>query len=160
MATHYEASSRVETTFPFECACGYRGEGAAVGEGWSQSQSHGLFADGAAESRAKDDAEGKAWADAISSVELAPCPSCGARDGAKWRAWIQGRILPSLGWGVLAGVLGLIGLFLMRQEMDHWPLLAGGACFTVVTAAVFGIQVARKRAHSAAIPIQPTVPDP
>jgi len=156
MATHYEASSRVETTFPFECACGYRGEGSAVGEGWSQSQSHGVFADPTAESRALDDAEGKAWADAISNVELAPCPSCGARDGSKWRAWVQSRVLPSLGWGVLAGGLGLIGLFLMRQEMDHWPLVAGAVSFLAVTVGVFGVQVARKRTRSAQIPIRPS----
>lgn len=155
MATHYEASSRVETTFPFECACGFRGEGSAVGEGWSQSQSHGLFTDPTAEARALDDAEGKAWADAISNVELAPCPRCGARDAAKWRAWIAGRLLPSLGWGLLAGVLGLIGLFLMRQEMDHWPLMAGAAAFVAVTLGVLGVQLTRKRTRSGSVPIRP-----
>jgi len=155
MATHYEASSTVETTFPFECACGYRGEGSTVGEGFGQSQSPGLFADPNAEARALDDAEGKAWADAISSVELARCPKCGERDGAKWRAWIQRQVLPSLGWGILGGVLGTIGLFLMRQEMDPWPLVAGAATFALVTAAVFGWQLTRKRRRSAAVLIRP-----
>ncbi|MBO6937098.1 MAG: hypothetical protein JJ863_19150 [Deltaproteobacteria bacterium] len=151
MATHYEASSTVETTFPFECACGFSGEGSAVGEGYGQSQSGGLFEDHHAESKALDDAEGKAWADAISSVELAPCPSCGQRDGAKWRAWIQSRLLPSLGWGILGGVLGTVGLFLMRQEMDSYPLVVGAASFMTVTALVLGHQVARKRTRSAGV---------
>lgn len=155
MATRYEASSTVETSFSFECACGYRGEGAAVGQGWSQSQGHALFADPTAEARALDDAEGKAWADAISSVELAPCPDCGASDRAKWAAWMRGQLLPSVGWGVLAGALALVGLFLMRQEMDTWPLVAGGGAFALVTAGVFGAQVARKRERAAAVRIRP-----
>jgi len=155
MGSHYQASSTVETTFPFECACGYRGEGAAVGEGYSQSDGGGLFADHHAEAKALDDAEGKAWADAISSVELAPCPSCGARDAAKWRAWIQSRAVPSLGWGVLGGVLGTIGLFLMRQEMDSWPIVAGAVTFVATFAGVLGWQVTRKRARSAAVLIRP-----
>ncbi len=155
MGSHYEASSTVETTFPFECTCGYRGEGSAVGEGFSQTQSGGLFADHHAESKALDDAEGKAWADAISSVELAPCPSCGERDGAKWRAWIQSRFFPSLGWGILGGVLGTIGLFLMRQEMDSLPLLVGAVALLAVSGGVLGYQIARKRERSAAVQIRP-----
>ena len=126
-----------------------------MGLGYAESESPLLFADPGAEARALDDAEGKAWADAVSSVELAPCPACGRRDGDKWRQWVRARLVPGLAWGLLGGGLGVIGLFLLRQEVDRWPLVAGAIAFVLVSGSSLALQIARKRARSSAVAVRP-----
>ncbi|MEM9072168.1 MAG: hypothetical protein AAGE52_26920 [Myxococcota bacterium] len=146
----YEASSTVETSFVFECsACGYEGMAAVQGEGYAELD--GRTSTGAAETQALDDAEGAAWRDALTTVELAPCPKCGARSASRWRSWLRAQLIGVLSWGALGALLALLGTFLLRQEMDGFPLLVGAIMWPVVSGAILLARVERKRARAATL---------
>lgn len=157
LVKHVQASSTVETTFAYECsACGYAGRADVVGEGYAESDTgSALFVDHTAESRALDHAEGAAWNDALTTVELAPCPKCGKRDSARWGAWVRAQLIGVIAWGLLGGLLGCVGTFLLRQEMDTLPLLVGAGLSLVVAVGVGARRVVRKRTHAATLRFEP-----
>lgn len=157
MLKHVQASSTVETTFAYECAaCGYSGRADVVGEGYAESDTgSALFVDHGAEARALDDAEGAAWNDALTTVELAPCPKCGERDRARWAAWIRAQAVGVTAMGLLGGLLGCVGTFLLRQELDTLPLVVGAGLTLVVAVGVAARRVARKRMHATTLRFEP-----
>lgn len=151
-----QASSRVDTTFEFECPCGYSGSAAVEGEGFTTADGgHDLFPVRGAQESALDHAEGLAWADALTTVELAPCPRCGARNAARWRAFAWGQLVGALAWGALGGAIALLGTFLLRQRLDGWPLVAGAGVFLLLAGAILAQRIARKRQRGATLVFEP-----
>ncbi|HJL05831.1 MAG TPA: hypothetical protein RMH85_35715 [Polyangiaceae bacterium LLY-WYZ-15_(1-7)] len=140
--------------FAYACAaCGFEGEAEVVGEGWVEGAVAGAAAsapepaaaDGSAAADALEHAEGAAWGDALTTVELAPCPRCEARDGRRWRAWLGAQLPGALALGALAGLVVALGSFVLRPEPDGWPLLLGLAAWPLAAAGVLGARVSRKR---------------
>lgn len=152
-----QASSRVATTFEFECACGYAGEAAVQGEGFATVDAgHDLFPVRGVQQSALDHAEGLAWADALTTVELAPCPRCGERSAARWRQFTWRTLPVSLAWGVLGGAIALLGTFLLRARLDSWPLLVGGLVLPLLVVGHLGWRLRRKWSRSRALSFEPS----
>ena len=142
------ATSRVTTELPFACgSCGFRGVATVIGEGVTERES---------QASALDAAEGEAWADAVSSVAFARCPACGARDEASWRRWLVARGGSALLWALVVGAAAGVGLFLLRQEADDWPLRAAAAAGTVTFLASFWAAARAKRASARSVAIRLT----
>lgn len=135
-----QASTSVDTSFAYACpSCGWSGRAFVRGEGWAQG-------DGvAAEADVIQDAEGAAWGDAWTTVELAPCPSCGASDRARWRAWLREQVVPMLAWGALGALVATAATFLLLQRINRVPLLAGAGAWFAVAIATLVVRLLRKR---------------
>jgi hypothetical protein len=63
--------------------------------------------------------------------------------------------VPVVTWGVLGGVVTVLGTFLLRQRLDHWPLVCGLVAGPLVGFGVFWFKVSRKRKASAALSFDP-----
>lgn len=141
-----QASSSVHTEFTYECVqCGYNGRARVEGEGYAEADGEKLQAQTA------EHAEGQAWNDALTTVELAPCPQCGARDRARWRVWLGSQVVGSLAWGAVAAAIACAASFLLLQRMDATPLLCGGVAWVVVALAVIAQRVQRKLVHASSL---------
>ncbi|UJR82207.1 hypothetical protein [Sandaracinus amylolyticus] len=116
----HSATARAATAEPYTCAkCGYSGVGHAVAiEKATMKQGGLVFGNDRAGEMARDEAEARAWSEAMSDVAMAPCPRCGATDAAAWRSWIT---RPA---------------YLLNLAIAIVTFLAGGlACSAVLTAA-------------------------
>lgn len=157
---HYQASSTVETRFVYLCdSCGYEAMAEVVGEGYVETDARGAD-DGGAADRALDAAEGRAWNDALSTVDLAPCPRCGATSRGRWQRWLRDQLPGAISWGALAALLGCLGTFLLRQRFDALPLAVGGLVGPLAAAAVVATRVRRKKARAATVRFDPPGTEP
>jgi len=147
---HVQASSSVRTSFAFECAsCGYCGHVGVRGEGYAEADGSNVEGD------AIEYAEGAAWNDALTTVELSPCPRCGRRDGPRWRVWLRAQLVPAIAWGALGGLVGSAAIFLLLQRMDFTPVLAGGAAWLLVAIMTLAQRVRRKTTHAQTLRFDP-----
>lgn len=149
MPTQHHASAQIETTWPFKCgACGFESVASVEGFGSGSVTTTGgpLAGNRNAAREASDEAESSAWADALSSVEMAECPKCHQRSDAAMRVFLRARIVPALSWGVFAGVLGTVGTFVMRANPDSLNAMVGALAAAIVALATFVIPVQRKLA--------------
>ena len=147
---HVQASTSVATSFAYECAsCDYTGRARVRGEGYAEADGSDVEAD------AVQDAEGAAWNDALTTVELAPCPRCGARDRVRWNAWMRAQLVGVLAWGALAALVGSAAIFLLHQRMDFTPIAVGGAAWVLVAIGSMTQRIGRKRSRAQTLRFDP-----
>ncbi|MEM1415290.1 MAG: hypothetical protein AAGH15_10330 [Myxococcota bacterium] len=141
-----EASSTVATDFPYACgSCGYEGRGAVVGEGFAEADELRRAVGKGRREDALEAAEGRAWADALSSVALAPCPRCGARDRGAWRRWLAREAVGAFGFGAGAGGVLAVGLVALGPALPlSRVLLLGLGAALLVTGAMLATTVRAK----------------
>ncbi len=152
---HYQASTTVETQLAYECeACGYEGMADVVGEGYVETDAPTAQENDAA-ARALDAAERRAWNDALSTVDLAPCPRCGATSPDRWRRWRRAQLPEALWWGAVGALVGAVGAFLLRQRFDALPPLVAALVGPLVALAVVATRTRRKRIRAASVRFDP-----
>jgi len=157
-ATQHHATASIETTSPFKCAaCGFEANAAVEGFGAGTATTVGGPLGGSryAARDATDEAESSAWADALSSVEMAECPKCHVRSDEAMRRFLRSRVVPSLSWGVLAGVIGTVGTCVLRSMPDSTDAYAGAAMSAVVALVTFVVPVRRKLAATTRVRFEP-----
>ena len=136
-----QATTSLQTSFAFECRCGYVGRARVSAEGYAEAD--GARKD-ALEHDALERAEGAAWNDALTTVELAPCPRCGARDRSRWLAWLRAQSVGALAWGVVAALVCGAATFLLHQRLDRAPLAVAAASGLVVAMLVLTVRARHK----------------
>ena len=140
----------VRTTFGYECgACGYVGRARVRGEGYAEADGTDV------EAHALESAEGAAWNDALTTVELAPCPKCGARDRSRWNAWLRAQVVPALAWGGVGGLVAGAAVFLLHQRMDFTPVWACGGAWVLVALATLTLRILRKTSQAETLGFDP-----
>lgn len=131
----HTASAKASTSEPFTCAkCGYTGVGhAARIECATVEQGGVLFGNARAGEMARDEAEATAWQEAMSDVEMAACPRCGATDRASWLRWMtKPAYLTRGGTGVLVMIMGAMLCAATATAGNLFSLICAGVAGPVM----------------------------
>ncbi len=155
------ATASASTSEPYACGrCRYQGVGhASAVEGATVHRGGLLFGNDRAGEMARDEAEARAWQEALSDVPMAPCPRCGAVDRKSWVRWTLS--LRNLGSVVVGAASVAMAALLCTAILGATTMTGrvGAAVFCVATVPA-GLALAlapllRKRASSRRVRFEP-----